>query len=180
MMLLWLQATPYEQGQAVGNVIGVCCCLGFMLLLGGGGIAGLVMLLRRGKKTPQAAAPGTPPSHFGWAPGAGTDFDAMQAKQADLQSRLAPDQLPESDAINAAAKKLVGRDFDGAIAAYEDVAKRFPHRAGDAHGQIGAAWFFKRDYDRAISHYRYALEVGADRSMMEDNIREAEEAKRRG
>ncbi len=178
-MFLWLQATPYEQGYAVGQLLGVCCCLGALALLGAGGVAGIVMLLRRGKKASGAAPPGTPPpSHYGWAPGAGTDFPAMQAKQADLLSRMAPDQLPESDAINAAAKKLVAKDFDGAIAAYDDVARRFPHRAADAHGQLGAAWFFKRDFDRAISHYRYAMELGADRSMMEDNIREAEDAKR--
>lgn len=47
------------------------------------------------------------------------------------------------------------------------------------HSQLGAAWFFKADFDRAITHYRRAIELGADRSMMEDNIREAEHAKGR-
>lgn len=56
----------------------------------------------------------------------------MQSKQANLMNQLAPNQLPESDAINAAAKKLVAQDFTGAIADYEDIAERFPHRAADA------------------------------------------------
>lgn len=184
---LLLQSTPYEQGYALGQVMGLCCCLGSVGVAALGTLGGVVWAVRRSQQaspppSPMAsAAPkGPPPSHYQWSDGAKPDFGALQKQQAEIFDRLAPGQLPESEAINAAAKKLVAQDFDGAIAAYEDVAARFPHRAADAHGQIGAAWFFKRDYDRALHHYRKAIELGAPRAEMADNIREAEDAKRRG
>lgn len=190
-LVLLLQSTPYEQGYALGQVMGLCCCLGSVGVAALGTLGGVVWLVWRAQQPQQPSAsppapgapsgtPSPPPSRYQWSDGAKPDFGALQKQQAEIFDRLAPGQLPESDAINAAAKKLVAQDFDGAIAAYEDVAARFPHRAADAHGQIGAAWFFKRDYDRALFHYRKAIELGAPRAEMADNIREAEDAKRRG
>jgi hypothetical protein len=190
--MLLLQASSYDRGYAMGQAMGPCCCLSFVLLIGMGILGGVAYAIWRGTRSPStgsplaaASPPGSPPpgspppSHHTWAQGAQPDFAKMQAQQADLFGRLAPNQLPESEAINQAAKKLVAQDFDGAIAAYEEVAQRFPHRGGDAHGQIGAAWFFKGDFDRALFHYRKAIELGAPPEDMADNIREAEEAKQK-
>lgn len=190
-LALLLQSTPYDRGYALGQALGPCCCLCSLAVLALGVTFGVVWAVRRSQPVsappspparPMAgAAPNAPPpSHYQWSEGAKPDFGALQKQQAELFGRLAPSQLPESDAINAAAKKLVAQDFDGAIAAYEEVAARFPHRAADAHGQIGAAWFFKRDHDRALFHYRKAIELGAPADRMADDIREAEDAKRRG
>ncbi len=178
LLFLFLQSDTeaYEAGRTVGRLLAPFCCVAIAAMLGGA-VIGAILLFRRRSRV-AAAAP--PPSHYAWSDGASPDFAKMQAQQEGLLGRLAPGQLPESEAINAAARKLVAQDFDGAISAYDDVAARFPHRAADAHGQIGAAWFFKRDYDRALWHYRRAIELGAPSAAMEQNIREAEDAKRRG
>jgi hypothetical protein len=70
---------------------------------------------------------------------------------------------------------LATQKFDEAIAAYEAIAADFPHRRGDAESQIGAAYYFKGDYIRAIELYVAARENGADSDMMDDNIWEAVE-----
>ncbi len=177
--MLLLQASDYEAGyaagQAVGQVLGPCCCVGFSFAIAAGIGGGIYWLVRRSSA---ASAPPTA-SQYQFAPGQSPDFAKMQAAQGAALAALGPHQSAETDAVNAAAKKLVARDFDGAIAAYEDVAQRFPHRGGDAHGQIGAAYFFKGDFDRALQHYRHALSLGAPADMMQDNIREAEEAKQK-
>lgn len=178
--MLLLQASDYDAGyaagQAVGQVLAPCCCIAFVLAIAAGIGGGIYWLVRR-----SSAGSSPPPtaSQYQFAQGQRPDFAAMQAAQGAALQALGPNQTPENEAVNAAAKKLVARDFDSAIAAYEDVAQRFPHRAGDAHGQIGAAYFFKGDFDRALSHYRHALSLGAPADMMQDNIREAEEAKQK-
>lgn len=81
-----------------------------------------------------------------------------------------------SSRLNAAARLMTSRKFDEAIAAYDKIGVDFPDEAGTALGQIGAAYFFKGNFERAIAAYVTARDHGADAGMMDDNIWEACEA----
>lgn len=76
-------------------------------------------------------------------------------------------------AVNEAAGLLVRQDFDAAIDAYSAIAERYPEKRATAFSQIGAAWFFKNEFARAIQFYQLALREGASADMMRDNIEEA-------
>ncbi|MGB0680221.1 MAG: hypothetical protein ACPGUV_11210 [Polyangiales bacterium] len=105
----------------------------------------------------------------------GQDLDQAKAMQAKLQANL--DTSDErTRRCNEAACLLVGQELDAAIAAYTKLMEDFPDERGAALGQIGAAYYFKGEYQRAIEHYEAARAAGADVDMMQDNIDEAKEA----
>jgi tetratricopeptide (TPR) repeat protein len=104
----------------------------------------------------------------------------MARAQVALQSQLAPQaQGSEDQRFNEAFRLIPNRQFAEAIAAFEVLERAFPHRAGDCRSQRGAALYFLGRYEEALADYRTALQLGADARMMNDNIREAEEAIRK-
>jgi tetratricopeptide (TPR) repeat protein len=104
----------------------------------------------------------------------GLSLDAARSLQEKLLARMEPNEVEAK--ANAAARKLLNRDFKGAIAAYEAIAAEHPERRGQCEGQIGACHYFLSDYEEALRWYRSAKDHGADEAMMDDNIAEAEEA----
>ena len=66
--------------------------------------------------------------------------------------------------------------FSEAISALQALAQEAPTRRGDCENNIGACLFFMGRYAEAIKHYRLAGKHGFDPAMVEDNIKEAEEA----
>lgn len=124
----------------------------------------------------------TPPSQFRAGSFAGT---AEALKDMALVQRVVQAVVPtgpkggESARFNEAYRLIPNQKFTEAVAAFEALAREFPHRADDCASQIGAALYFLGRYEEAIAHYRKALELGADRAMMNDNIVEAEEAIRK-
>lgn len=78
--------------------------------------------------------------------------------------------------INHAARLLTSRKFDEAIDAYTQIAQDFPEERGTCLSQVGAAWYFKGEFARAIEAYVIARDAGADADMMDDNLWEACEA----
>lgn len=78
--------------------------------------------------------------------------------------------------MNAAARLMTSKKFDECIAAFTAIAADFPERRGDCESQIGAARYFKGDYEGALVDYVAARDHGADAGMMDDNIWEAIEA----
>jgi tetratricopeptide (TPR) repeat protein len=113
-------------------------------------------------------------SAFIGAPGKGISREEAQRLQAVFLDHLTASD--DSAAINAAAKLLVGGHYQEAIAAYTRIGEKWPERRDDCESQIGAAHFFLGEYEVAIQHYEEARKLGADPSMMEDNIVEARDA----
>ena len=110
----------------------------------------------------------------------GSEDEGLTLEQAaEVQAAILA-QIGETDdrttKINLAAQLLVGRHFEGAIQAYESIARDYPDEQATAQSQIGAAKYFLGRYEEAIGHYESARELGADPDMMQDNIDEAREA----
>lgn len=101
-------------------------------------------------------------------------LEEAQALQRELLAGCETGEV--SQKINAAARLMLTGRHDDCIAAYSAIAAEHPEERGTCEGQIGAAHFFKGDYETAIRWYEAARSHGADASMMEDNIKEAQEA----
>jgi tetratricopeptide (TPR) repeat protein len=113
-------------------------------------------------------------THYGFVSnedGKGMTHEEALNLQTDLLKQL---ELGNSaKAINAAATMMMKKMYNEAIAAYQHIAEKFPKEKGTAHGQIGAAHFFKGDYEKAIEYYVSARSNGEHAGMMDDNIWEA-------
>lgn len=79
----------------------------------------------------------------------------------------------EDEAINFAARLMENEQYTVAIAYFSAIAIQYPHEQGLCESQIGAAYYFLGDYDRAIEYYLQACTSGMNPYMMEDNIWEA-------
>lgn len=86
------------------------------------------------------------------------------------------DEGEVSTKINAAAQLLLQGDHRGAVRAYSAIAEQHPEERGTCESQIGAAYYFLGEYERAVTFYESAAQHGADEDMMNDNIEEAREA----
>jgi tetratricopeptide (TPR) repeat protein len=82
-------------------------------------------------------------------------------------------QDDEDKSFNAASGLMLKGAFNETIEAYQDLAQKYPHRKGDCESQVGAAYHFLKNYDKAIECYVSAERNGADANMMDDNIWEA-------
>jgi len=78
--------------------------------------------------------------------------------------------------LKRASKLLTSQHFKEAIQAYSEMCEKFPANKGVYQSQIGAAWYFLGNFEKAIDFYKQAKENGADASMMDDNIQEALDA----
>ena len=70
-----------------------------------------------------------------------------------------------------------GQKYDEMIAFNQQIIDKYPNTnaVGNGHNFIGVAYFFKKDYQKAMDHYYLAAENGMDSGMMDDNIWEATE-----
>ncbi len=95
----------------------------------------------------------------------------------NIQDRVL--QLMETNDVNAkingAAQLMTEGEFDACIQAYAHIKNAHPEQAALCESQVGAAEFFKGNFDNAIQHYQLAKSLGADEGMMDMNIAEAEE-----
>ncbi|MDD3877084.1 MAG: hypothetical protein PHT69_10710 [Bacteroidales bacterium] len=92
---------------------------------------------------------------------------------------IAKNPIPKDDEnsmMRQAAKLMSGQQFEDSIELYTKLAENYPANRGLYQSQIGAAYYFLADYNKAISFYTAALNNGADKGMMDDNIWEATEA----
>lgn len=101
----------------------------------------------------------------------GMDFTQAQKMREAFLSVMSQDD--EDRAFNAASGLMLKGAFQQTIEAYQHLAEKYPTRLGDCESQIGAAYHFQKQYDRAIEYYLSAEKNGADSSMMDDNIWEA-------
>lgn len=93
--------------------------------------------------------------------GKNNDESFREAKelQEDLFNTL-PQQKEETKETNKAAQLLVNQRFDEAIKAYMDLCEKYSHSRGLFESQIGAAYFFKDDFETAVEYYLKSMEHG--------------------
>ncbi|EYF02608.1 tetratricopeptide repeat protein [Chondromyces apiculatus] len=112
------------------------------------------------------------------APGQGLPMQQAQQLQHEWQAVLHTNDVHAK--INAAARLMTARQYEPCIQMYQQIAQQHPEQSGTCHSQVGAAYYFLGHYDRAIAHYQWAKQQGADPRMMDDNILEAQQALRPG
>ncbi len=81
-----------------------------------------------------------------------------------------------TDDLRRAATLMAEKRYVEAIYAYRTICESQPAHAAIAASQVGAAYFFIKQYARAIEWYRYSGQLGCDPRMVTDNITEAEQA----
>ncbi len=81
-----------------------------------------------------------------------------------------------NDDLRRAATLMAEQRWIEAIYAYRAICESQPEHAAIAASQVGAAYYFLRQYSRAIGWYRYSALLGCDARMVSENIAEAEEA----
>lgn len=105
----------------------------------------------------------------------GISIEEMNELSAGLQEVIDSNDLGQVSAYNT---KLMGaQKYNDMIAFNQQVIEKYPNTnaVGNSHNFIGVAYFFKKEYQQAIVHYRLAVEHGMDMGMMDDNIWEATE-----
>ncbi|MEM8534840.1 MAG: YbjN domain-containing protein [Chloroflexota bacterium] len=100
--------------------------------------------------------------------------EAAHIQEGLLAHTEATDDVDEQ--INRAARLMTSQQYEQSIQAYEQIAEKYPDKQNICESQIGVAYYFLGEYEKAIQFYKQALEHGADAAMMADNIAEAEEA----
>lgn len=97
---------------------------------------------------------------------------------ADLQARA--ESTLSSDTVEmkmaAAVKLLTAKRYAECIEAYRRIGAEHADRWGDCLANMGAAYFFLGEYEKAITCYTQAMKHGVDPVMMQDNIDEARHA----
>ncbi len=72
--------------------------------------------------------------------------------------------------VNAAARLMTSGQFEACIQAYEHIATAHPQELPTCESQIGAAYYFLGQYEKAIEYYQRALEHGADPEMIKTSL----------
>ena len=83
---------------------------------------------------------------------------------------------PMNDALRHAATLMGEARWVEAVYAYRAICQQHPEHAAIAASQVGAAYFFLKQYDQAIRWYEYSGQLGFDARMTAENIAEAREA----
>lgn len=101
----------------------------------------------------------------------GITFDQAKALREKFLELLQQDD--RSKQFNAASEFMLNQHYQDCVDAYQKLMEKYPDSLGDCESQIGAAYYFLGEYEKAISYYVAARNHGADQSMMDDNIWEA-------
>ncbi len=75
-----------------------------------------------------------------------------------------------------ASKLMTSKKFRESLDLYKILSENYPNNKGLYESQIGAAYYFLGEYEKAIEYYISSLNNGGNKSMMDDNIWEAAEA----
>lgn len=102
----------------------------------------------------------------------------VEVKVADTSAAVLGTDTSEKR-MAAATKLLTGKRYKECIEAYRRVGADHPERWGDCLANMGAAYFFLGDFEKAIACYTQAIKHGVDVAMMQDNIDEARDAQSR-
>lgn len=82
----------------------------------------------------------------------------------------------ENALMRQASSFLTSGRFEEAAKGYTELANAYPEKKGLYLSQVGAAYYFLKQYDKAIANYVESRNNGMDEDMIDDNIWEACEA----
>lgn len=82
----------------------------------------------------------------------------------------------ENEMMRKASKLMTSEKFEESLELYQKLSNDYPNKRGLYESQVGAAYFFLGEYEKAVEHYISSMNNGGDKDMMDDNIWEAAEA----
>ena len=82
----------------------------------------------------------------------------------------------ENEMMRNASKLMTSGKFQESLDLYKKLSENYPNNKGLYEGQIGAAYYFLGEYEKAVEYYISSINNGGDKRMMDDNIWEAAEA----
>ncbi|MCW3084163.1 MAG: hypothetical protein JWP12_1529 [Bacteroidetes bacterium] len=82
----------------------------------------------------------------------------------------------EDELMRNASKLMTSAKYAESLELYKKISESYPEKKGLYDSQVGVAYYFLGDYDKAIEYYVSGMNNGAHKSMMDDNIWEATEA----
>jgi tetratricopeptide (TPR) repeat protein len=97
-------------------------------------------------------------------------------KNDDFISKNPVAKNDENEMMRNASKLMTSGKYAESLELYKKLSEGYPGNKGLYDGQIGAAYYFLGDYDKAIEYYVSGMNNGGNKSMMDDNIWEATEA----
>ena len=103
--------------------------------------------------------------------GKGLDQDQLQALRDELLSVMSTNDRNKE--FNFASGLMLKGAYQACIEAYEKLTEKYPDSQATNESQIGAAYFFLGDYEKAVDYYLAARDHGMDADMMDDNLWEA-------
>ncbi len=71
---------------------------------------------------------------------------------------------------------MTSKKFQESLDLYKKLSENYPSNKGLYESQVGAAYYFLGEYEKAVEYYISAMNNGGSKSMMDDNIWEAAEA----
>jgi len=101
-------------------------------------------------------------------------FEKAEKLRAQFISLMSQDK--RSEKFNIASSMLLNRAYDASIDCYNYLMEKYPDSIAECQSQIGACYYFTKEYKKAIEYYLVARKNGANESMMDDNVWEACEA----
>lgn len=76
----------------------------------------------------------------------------------------------EENELRQASMFLTKGKFDKAKDLFDKMSEKYPHKKGLYHSQIGVAYFYYENYDKALEHYTKAMLEGFNKKMSDDYI----------
>ncbi|GAA3652330.1 tetratricopeptide repeat protein [Flavivirga jejuensis] len=97
-------------------------------------------------------------------------LDELKVKNQDYISKNPKPKNEENALMRQASRMLTSENFNESIELYKKLAENYPQKKGLYLSQIGAAFYFLNDFDKAIEYYLKAKNEGVDSYMIDNNI----------
>lgn len=104
----------------------------------------------------------------------GVSFEKAEKLRSKFISLMPQDK--RSEKFNIASSMILNKAYDASIDCYNYLMEQYPDATAECQSQIGACYYFTKEYKKAIEYYLTARKNGANENMIDDNVWEACEA----
>jgi len=101
----------------------------------------------------------------------GVSFEKAEKLRIKFIRLMSQDK--RSEKFNIATSMILSKAYDESIDCYKHLLEKYPDTIGECQSQIGACYYFKKEYKKAIEYYLNARKNGANENTMDDNVWEA-------